>query len=217
MSTSPKKVASNRINGQKSHGPTNTTSTRFNATKHGLLAAGITELDDAEGYRTILRNLIREKEPVGEFEMFLVKGLALDMVRWPRARRFEAECITGELNPPTRGPSMLDLVRYDEEGSVIDPGLPPAIASNGIQQLVTLQRYESTVANRFFRQLHELERLQRMRQGERLPAPVAVDVSCHTETDIVESVAVVPAEKSIMDSVDGKIETEESGPAALGP
>jgi hypothetical protein len=36
--TSQKKAAANRINGQKSHGPKNTTSTRFNSTKHGLLA-----------------------------------------------------------------------------------------------------------------------------------------------------------------------------------
>ncbi len=71
MSTSAKKVASNRINAQKSSGPTNTNSTRFNATKHGLLAVGITELDDAEGYRTILSDLIREKTPVGPAEIFL--------------------------------------------------------------------------------------------------------------------------------------------------
>jgi hypothetical protein len=57
MSTSNKKIAANRINGQKSHGPTNTTSTRFNATKHGLLAVGITELDDAEGYHVLLNDL----------------------------------------------------------------------------------------------------------------------------------------------------------------
>ncbi len=49
MSTSSKKVVANRINGQKSHGPTDTTSTRFNANKHGLLAMGMTELDDAGG------------------------------------------------------------------------------------------------------------------------------------------------------------------------
>jgi hypothetical protein len=41
--------------------PDNTTSTRFNATKHGLLAVGITERDDAQGHRTILSDLIREK------------------------------------------------------------------------------------------------------------------------------------------------------------
>ena len=56
-----KQITANRLNGLKSHGPTNTKLTRTNANKHGLLAAGITELDDAEGYRTILRDLIRKQ------------------------------------------------------------------------------------------------------------------------------------------------------------
>jgi len=214
MSTSAKKVAANRINGQKSHGPTNTTSTRFNATKHGLLAQGITEIDDAKGYRDILSDLIRQKNPVGNFEMLLVEAAALDLVRWSRARRLEAECITGELNPPTRGPGLRDLLSGDE-GPVLDPGLPAAITSNAIEQLVTLQRYESTIANRLFRTLHELERWQRMRQGEQLPAPAALDVSLHTDTGSVDSVAAVRAEISIVDSVDAKTETEESVPSAL--
>lgn len=108
MSTSAKKVVSNRINAQKSHGPTDTASTRFNATKHGLLAVGITELDDAGGYRTILDDLKREKKPVGQLEMFLAEALALDLIKRRRVWRLEAECITAELNPPTRGPCLRD-------------------------------------------------------------------------------------------------------------
>jgi hypothetical protein len=200
MSASSKKVAANRLNGQKSHGPINTTSTRFNATKHGLLAVGITELDDTEGYRTILSDLIREKNPVGPTEMFLVKSAVFDMVRWPRARRLEAECITGELNPPTHAPGLRDLLI---DGEVLDPGLPAAISYKAVQQLVTLQRYESTFANRLFRTLHELERVQRMRQGERLPAPIAVDVSVHAETDGAE-----PANTRIVDSPTAETGTE---------
>src|SRR5438477_365413 len=100
MSASPKKVAANRINAQKSSGPTNTTSTRFNATKHGLCEAGITELDDAEGYRTILNALRAEKVPVGTLETLLVDSLALEMIRLGRARRLEAEYITAVLHPP---------------------------------------------------------------------------------------------------------------------
>ena len=211
MPTSAKKVAANRVNGRKSHGPTDTTSTRFNATKHGLLAQGITELDNVEGYRAILSDLIREKNPVGKLEMFLVEAATFDLVRWPRARRLEAECITGELNPPTRGPGLRDLFGEDD-GPVLDPGLPAAITSNGIQQLVTLQRYESTFANRLFRTLHELERMQRTRQGERLPAPAAVDVRLYTDTDIVDS---VPAAAEVS-AGEAKTETEESVPAALG-
>src|SRR6266852_8901401 len=188
MSTSEKKVAANRINGQKSHGPTNTTSTRFNATKHGLLAVGITELDDAEGYRALLTDLKEEKDPVGVVDMLLVESAALDMVRWRRARRLEAEYITSELNPPIHGPNLLgdDIELF--QGAMLDPGLPAAISFESAQRLVSVyQRYESSIALRLFRTLHELERLQRMRQGESLPAPATVDVNVHADTGIVDS------------------------------
>jgi hypothetical protein len=178
MTTSDKKISANRSNGQRSHGPKNTVSTRFNATKHGLLAVGITQLDDAEGYRMILNDLMREKAPLGQVETFLVESVALDMVRWQRARRLEAEYITSELNPPLRAPDPIGDVDLLLEGEVLDPGLPAAISAETAHRLVSVfQRYESFFANRLFRTLHELERLQRMRQGERLPAPAAMDVS----------------------------------------
>jgi hypothetical protein len=37
-------------------------------------------------------------------------------------------------------------------------------------------RYEKTILGNFYKTLHELERKQRMRQGQAVPAPVAVDV-----------------------------------------
>jgi hypothetical protein len=114
MSTSTKKVAANRINGQKSHGPTSTTSTRFNAIKHGLLAAGITKLDDAEGYRALLKDLKEEKAPVGAVEMLLVESASLDMVRWQRARRLEAEFITGELYPQILEANPLESLDFSQ-------------------------------------------------------------------------------------------------------
>src|SRR5271169_4350468 len=132
MATSDRKIAANRANGQKSQGPTDTTSTRYNATKHGLLSAGITELDNAEGYQTTLRELIRELNPVGVREMFLVESMAVDMVRSVRARRLEAEYITGELNPPIRGFSLLD----DDtlfQGTLLDPGLPAVLSLKSTQ------------------------------------------------------------------------------------
>ena len=196
--TSKKKAAANRINGRKSHGPTNTTSTRFNATKHGLLAAGITELDDSNGYRAVLNNLREEKTPVGTVEAVFVESVALDIVRLRRARRFEAEYITDELNPPIHEAELCDLLI---DGQMLDPGLPATISFKAIQQLVTLQRYESTFANRLFRTLHELERSQRARQGESLPAPVAVDVDVNVHTDAV-----------IMDSVQAATEQPKALP-----
>jgi len=189
MSSSDKKIAANRLNGQRSRGPTNTTSTRFNATKHGLLAVGITELDDADGYRTILSDLIPELNPVGVREMFLVESMALNMVKSKRARRLEAEYITSELNPPIHGPNVLgdDLELF--KGALLDPGLPAALTFVSAQRLVSIyQRYETAIDLRLFRALHELERLQRMRKGERLAAPVAVDVIVHADPGIADAI-----------------------------
>jgi len=136
MPSSDKKIAANRRNGQKSQGPRDTTSTRFNAIKHGLLSVGITELDDADGYHTTLSNLMREKNPVGAIETLLVKSAALDMVRWLRASRFEAEYITSELNPPLQGLEDLGVMLQ------VDPGLPATISCEIAQRLVNIfQRY----------------------------------------------------------------------------
>jgi hypothetical protein len=200
--TSKKKIEANRINGQSSHGPTNRTSTRFNATKHGLLAVGITELDDAEGYRALLNNLREEKAPVGTVETLLIEAIALDMVRLRRARRLDAEYITGELNPPIQGPGLFGDDTKLFQGTLIDPGLPALMSSESAQRLVSVfQRYESTFLFRILRLLHEFERLQRMRSGERLPAPTAVDVSVHASASPLPEVSVRSAENGIAEEV----------------
>lgn len=169
--SSDKKIAANRTNGRKSHGPINTTSTRFNATRHGLLAMGITELDDAEGYRALLNHLREEKQPCGIVETELVESIALDMIRRRRARG------TSELNPPLRESDVIPRGMF--EGARVDPGLPASLSFDSVLRLIIFQRYEMNFENRMSRNLHELERQQRMRDGQRLPAPSIVDVTVH--------------------------------------
>jgi hypothetical protein len=65
------KADSNRVNAQSSTGPRDTSSTRLNAVKHGLLAKGITELDDAAAYESSLERLTQAYRPVGEVQVFL--------------------------------------------------------------------------------------------------------------------------------------------------
>ena len=204
MPTSKKKVAANRLNGPKSHGPKNTTSTRYNATKHGFLALGITKLDNKQEYETTLDDLIRGYSPIGAVEIFLVRSAALDMVRWRRAQRLEAEYITAVLNPPLHEKDPIGELTASFQGPVVDPGLPASISAGSVESLVRIfQRYESNISNRLFRTLHELERLQRMRQGERLPAPTAVDVSVHAETGTLASVPVAPETAKVL-AIDGE-------------
>jgi hypothetical protein len=205
MSTSNRKRNANRVNGQRSRGPIDTSSTRYNATKHGLLANGLTELDNADGYETVLHDLKMKLQPEGVIEEFLVQSVAIDIVRVHRARRLEAEYITSQLYPPILGPAMLDTDALID-GQVIDPGLPAAINDNGAQRLVdTYQRYESILLRRIHTSLHELERRQRMRAGENVPAPHAFDVTVqmtNATTERKAADAILPGDQTHSQSSD---------------
>src|SRR5438874_12426661 len=88
---SARKLAANQENAKKSTGPSNTISTRFNATKHGLLSEGVTELDDPEKFQSLAAQLNKELQPVGILEHECVHQIALLTLRIRRARLLEAE------------------------------------------------------------------------------------------------------------------------------
>lgn len=174
----------NRRNAQKSTGPKDTNSTRFNAVKHGLLAEGITELDNPETFTEFCAKITAELQPVGEIETFLARRIALGMVRLNRAALLEAEFITGELNPPITEKSGSDIDRLiadiNGQAVVVDPGLRARISSEAADVLANiLARYETALENRLCRCLNQLERLQRLRKGEKIPAPASVDIAVH--------------------------------------
>ena len=173
------KADSNRVNAQSSTGPRDTSSTRLNAVKHGLLAKGITELDDAAAYESSLERLTQAYRPVGEVQVFLVQRIALNMTRLQRAAMLEAEYITSEIHPPVKQ-SLGDVL----EPFIVEPGLPAALSARGAINLVSgFQRYETSLENKLYRDLNYLERLQRMQKGEFVPAPASLDVSIHSQPE----------------------------------
>lgn len=131
--TSSQKADANRKNALRSTGPKDTTSTRLNATKHGLLAQGLTELDDADAYRLLLERLTTRYQPVGDLEGFLVERIAFHITRLKRAGRLEAEYITGEIHPQVLGPPPpvfgpeLDKIFAPPE--IVEPGAPVLIGA----------------------------------------------------------------------------------------
>jgi hypothetical protein len=141
-------------------GPKDTTTTRFNAAKHGLLAAGVTELDDAEGYRDTLRDLTKEKDPLGQVETFLVRCAALDMIRWRRAGRLEAEYITEMLHPPIHAPGTAAFF-----SQVREPSRKARVASKCRQFAKDLQK-------RFLGKLFRLCGIVRHTQTQGMNSPL---------------------------------------------
>ncbi len=186
------RTEANRENAHLSTGPKDTTSTRFNATKHGLLAEGVTELDSPEKFNPLLSQLEFEMQPVGEVERFIVRRIALCMVRLRRVPLLEAEFITAKLNPPVtkKDGGWVDgeLEKMNGKTVVIDPGLPASFPTAAMDALSgTFARYETTMENRLHKNLNLLERLQRARRGEIVPPPASLDVSVHTDTPAVAS------------------------------
>jgi hypothetical protein len=171
------KADSNRLNAQNSTGPGDTTSTRFNAVKHGLLAKGITELDDADAYESLVQQLTLAYDPVGDLEIFWVRRIAFCMTRLDRAARLEANYINAEIHPPSHEQDSMARIT-PELGFSTGVG-----ALSAINLVSGFQRYETAIENKLYRAIHELERRQRMRKGEFVPAPQSLDVSIHSERE----------------------------------
>lgn len=190
---SGRKLAANQENARKSTGPHNCNLTRYNAAKHRLLARGITELDDDCGLSQLSAQLEAEFNPIGELEIALVQRIAFCIVRLHRAALIEAEFITGKLHPPViktvypEGSSMSGLLESLGETVVVDTGRPARLSVADVESLQKFQRYETSIENKFYRALTQLERLQRLRGGEKIPAPASLDVNVHREGDDVAS------------------------------
>ena len=173
------KANSNRKNAERSTGPRDTTSTRLNAVRHGLLAKGLTELDDVAEHESLLERLKRAYCPVGDVEMFFAERIAFHMIRLRRAGRLEAEYITAEIYPSVKE-SLFEL----PESTIIDPGVPAAVGTLGAMSLASgFQRYESAIENKLYRAINQLERLQRTRKGEFVPPPQTIDVAIHSRAE----------------------------------
>lgn len=175
------KADSNRKNAQRSTGPHDTTSTRLNAVTHGLLAKGITELDDSDAYESLIQRFTDAFRPVGDLEQFFVQRIAFCMIRLGRAGRLEAEYITGKIHPTVKRSMVPDITQLDV---IEQPGLPAALDALSAMNLASVfQRYETAIENKFYRAINQLERLQRARQGEFVPPPQTLDVSINSRSE----------------------------------
>lgn len=184
------KLEANQANAKASTSPINTVSTRYNAVKHGLLSQGVTELDELD-YHSLLSAVQKSLKPVGPIETVLLEHICLCLVRLKRAHGLEARFITGELHPPItkkEGGLDIDLEAFAGKIVVIDPGIPAPLNTDVVDSLIgKFQRYETAIENKLYRALHELERLQRGRKGEKLPIPATVDVGLHSANEHLAS------------------------------
>ncbi|MDD4628252.1 MAG: hypothetical protein PHE68_02540 [Candidatus Peribacteraceae bacterium] len=140
---------------------------RLNARKHGILGDLKTKYEGNafEGYR---KELFEELQPIGFMEALLVERIALCCLLLYRAGKAEREFMLSRLSPPIS--DRLSDFDYDESS------YRPLVKPEDVERLTnTYLRYQTTIENRLYKAMHELERLQRMRRGESIPSPLTVE------------------------------------------
>ena len=194
MKVTEAKREANRRNAQKSTGPR-----KFGAGVDsetlGFMALGISIIDQSDCLEENIEILERQYKPEGPLEDFLVERIATLMMRARRAEVLEAEYITGEVTSPKFMRTMheAEIDKFAEKAGVeVAWGFHPRLGQPEVEHLTdTFQRYETAIENKLYRAVHELERLQRIRRGEQVPAPAALEVGVSSNREEEQRAKIV--------------------------
>jgi len=188
---SEKKVEANRRNAQLSTGPRTQQGkswSRRNALKHGiltnaLLITGGRGWEDEDGFKELLAGLREDLSPEGMLEDLLVQKIAICCWRQRRALECEARLFQRQRLIPL-DQAALTIEKLEDACRDVDH--VEGLGHKTFQQFIRLPlgpaldqvlRYETTISRQLAFALNQLERLQRARKGEHVPAPVSVQVS----------------------------------------
>lgn len=137
---------------------------KYNALKHGILSKEV--LLDNEDEKSLIelgKKLRTELKPETELELLLVDRIIANTWRLKRALKGEKEMIEHDIKSEDSFGAALsyDFANSDSYGK--------------------FTRYESSLERGIYRALHELQRIQAARAGEKPPAPIAIDIDVSKE------------------------------------
>ncbi|MGD0328117.1 MAG: hypothetical protein ABSB00_00160 [Minisyncoccia bacterium] len=143
---------------------------KYNALKHGILSKEV--LLEGEDEKTLIeigKKLRAELEPQTELELVLVDRITANVWRLRRVMQIERE--------------MIEDDRKDSfsKGGLKTLGEAFSYDSANYDTYSKLIRYEASIERGIYKALHELQRLQAVRNGENVPVPVVVDMDISGE------------------------------------
>jgi hypothetical protein len=165
---------------------------RLNARKHGIFASALTT-EDSEQLYDVEDRFIASLRPVGPLEETLVEKLALTYLRMQRCARAEAEYHIQTWEEPNKIQEPYQWERLQQERR--DGARGVVFDKEVFERMVKLiDLYDSRLTNQFLKLIHEIERLQRLREGkEGATAPQSKEESSRSEVE-QKNGATPPAE-----------------------
>lgn len=168
--TNNAQIRANQQNALKSTGPNSARGKSIasqNSIKHGLLSKDLVIRDEKQNDLDAFKQRIYfALSPQGAMEELLTDKLINAAWRLHRLTKIESAILNGR-----------DWIGDGE-------GLNESFNGDKGESLQTLSRYESSLERNFYKALHELQRLQAMRLGHAVLAPIAIEISGNLESEI---------------------------------
>lgn len=174
---SSKQLAANRQNALKGgvKTPKGKTISRYNAMKHGLLCKEVLiEGEDEKNLLELERSIRIAIQPVGELELLLTDRIIANIWRLKRAMKVERNSMEWQKN-------YKEEFSFTERSNLLDQ-LDPQKKREKIRSMIAnpsterMLRYESMIERSIYKALHELQRIQAARAGDKPFAPLAIDL-----------------------------------------
>lgn len=162
--TTKKQQLTNVQNAQLSTGPKTKqgkVTASQNALKHGLLAKDLILKDEnAAEFDNFRKAIYQTLAPLGCLEEVLVEKIVSSAWRFRRLIKSEKY-----------------LFEEKDEWCVLEPKFIDVFSRRNGSSMQILSRYESTIEKSFYKAMHELQRIQAMRMGLPVMAPIALDIN----------------------------------------
>lgn len=144
---------------------------KYNALKHGILSKEVLlEGEDEKSLVELGKRIRVDIEPVGEVEMLLTDRVIANIWRLRRFLEVERENMSYQREEElTNDWNKSYLTDEQRERKAIREMLIS-------EDTDILLRYETAIERSIYKALHELQRIQSARAGEKPPAPIAIDV-----------------------------------------
>jgi hypothetical protein len=162
-----KQIRANRLNALKAGVKTEEgkAAVRLNAVSHGFFSRDLLlPGEDTSQLDSFRERFFSEFQPVGEMETLLVERILSSAWRLKRLVGSERVQLHMSTYKPVDSSHTIRMVDYR------------------YSDLHDVMRYETTLERQIYRAMHELERLQKMRMGEAVPPPLAVDVAVSADS-----------------------------------
>lgn len=181
------KLQANRENSLKSTGPKTIEGKAVvarNALKHGILSKEVLLMgENKKSLEELTQTLYEELNPLTALEVLLVDRIISNTWRLRRLLEVERNAMEWQkeyIDPVLEIDLSFGVSQENKEQQKERKNIANMVTNSKIMEIL---RYETAIERSIYRALHELQRLQAARLGEKPPLPMVVDVTIDKEYD----------------------------------